>query len=37
MYPKKFIRNGWWAEITDLTYGRARIVVTDGSMVEEGW
>ncbi len=34
---KKDIRKGWWAEIVPLTYGRARIIVTDGFGVENGW
>ncbi len=34
---KKLIREGWWAEIIPLTYGRARITVTDGALVEAAW
>ncbi len=34
---KKAIRPGWWAEITTLTYGRARIVITDGIFIENSW
>lgn len=33
----KPVRPGWWAEIVPLTYGRARIIVTDGYSVEHGW
>lgn len=28
---------GWWYEITPLTYGRARIILTDGTYVDDGW
>jgi hypothetical protein len=34
---KKEIRPGWWAEIVPLTFGRARIIVTDGTFIENGW
>ena len=34
---KKPIREGWWAEIVPLTYGRAQITVTDGTWVEAAW
>ncbi len=34
---KKLIREGWWAEIVPLTYGRARIIVTDGTLIENSW
>ena len=34
---KKPIREGWWVEIVPLTYGRTRIVVTDGAWVENSW
>lgn len=27
----------WWAEIMSLTYARARIIITDGSYMENGW
>lgn len=37
MDPKKTIRKGWGAEIVPLTYGRARIIVTDGFAVDENW
>jgi len=26
-----------WYEVTPLTFDRARIILTDGSNVEEGW
>ena len=29
--------DGWWAEITPLTFNRARIIITDGGGVENGW
>ncbi len=34
---KKAIRAGWWAEITPLTYGRVRIIITDGTFVDNSW
>lgn len=37
MDPKKPLRTGWWAEVIPLTYGRARIIVTDGSSVDDSW
>lgn len=29
--------DGYYAEIVPLTFGRARIIVTDGHQVEDGW
>jgi hypothetical protein len=34
---KKELKNGWWAEVVPLTYGRARIIVTDGFAVADSW
>ena len=31
------IPEGYWAEIMPLTFGRARIIVTDGYSVSDGW
>lgn len=28
---------GWWYEIWPLTFGRARIILTDGYSVDSGW
>ncbi len=30
-------RREWFVEIIPLTYGRARIIVTDGLSVEDSW
>lgn len=30
-------RSGWRYEIMPLTYGRARIILTDGRTVDDGW
>lgn len=30
-------RDGWRYEIMPLTFGRGRIIWTDGLFVEEGW
>jgi len=27
----------YWIEIVPLTFGRARIIVTDGCFVSDGW
>lgn len=27
----------WWAEIVPLTFGRARIILTDGDSVQNSW
>lgn len=27
----------WWTEIMELTFNRARIIITDGKCVENGW
>jgi hypothetical protein len=29
--------DGWHAELIPLTFGRARIIVTDGTFVRDGW
>jgi hypothetical protein len=34
---RKDIKEGLWAEIVPLTYGRARIIVTDGFGVYDSW
>jgi hypothetical protein len=31
------VRDGWRLEIIPLTYGRARIIHTDGIFVDEYW
>ena len=30
-------QEGWWYEIMPLTFDRARIVLTDGTYVDDGW
>jgi len=30
-------QDGWWYEITPLTFDRARIILTNGSSVDDGW
>jgi hypothetical protein len=34
---KEAAKEGWWYEIMPLTFDRARIVLTDGGYVEDGW
>ncbi|MCY3677695.1 MAG: hypothetical protein OXH66_08845 [Gemmatimonadetes bacterium] len=34
---KPSIRAGWTYELMPLTFGRGRIVLTDGSFVEDAW
>lgn len=34
---KREIPKGYYLEIVPLTFGRARLIVTDGYLVEEGW
>lgn len=31
------LRNGWWAEVMPLTFGRGRIVITDGYGIADSW
>ena len=34
---KQHPKNGYWVEIMPLTFGRSRIIVTDGHLVDDGW
>ncbi len=34
---KDSVKEGWWYEITPLTFHRFRIILTDGYSVDDGW
>lgn len=34
---RKDLPDGRWIEVVPLTFGRARIIVTDGYSVDDGW
>ena len=34
---RKMLPSGLWAEVMPLTFRRARIIITDGWSVEDGW
>ena len=34
---KKPLSEGWWAEVVPLTFGRARITITDGFAVSNAY
>jgi len=34
---RKQVRPSLWAEVTPLLFGRARVILTDGSVIEDAW
>jgi len=34
---KKIMPDGRIAEVVELTFGRARIIIGDGAVVDDGW